>query len=250
MTEPNGPQKRETTRLSGRSERLARENIRKRYQHVGRTWNGCFRGIVYIPEEAARHIDASSRNDADAFQAELERLSLLQVPWACAILGYKALLLKSDGGRDVEQALSLCAGPAQAGDAYAQYILSWALTLKGELTTAAAAMRKSAKQLFPPAVLDSANFFWRGSASDLDVEITRFLDLSDRVGHAGTSSRRYAFYRSGRFGVVNLVLGYVLVPFAIVKYFFAARMSPYSARVFAFTRESDARLWQFSQRKR
>jgi hypothetical protein len=108
------------------------------------------RGIVYIPEAATRHIGPSSRNNSNAFQAEFERLAVLQVPWACAILAYKALLMKSDGTRDVEKALSLCAGPAQAADPYALYVLSRALQLKCDLTAAAVAMRRSSKQSIPP----------------------------------------------------------------------------------------------------
>ena len=183
------------------------------------------------------------------FRSELERLSLFGVPWACAILAYWALLLKSDGKRDVERALSLCAGPAQDGDAYAQYILAWALVFKGDLAAAATAMQNSSQQLFPPAVLDSANFVWRDKTSYKDqAMMMRLLKQSDQIGHAGTFLRRCAFYRSGRFGIGRWALGHLLWPFASAKYFLAVWMSPFSAHVFSFSERSDMRLLRFISR--
>jgi hypothetical protein len=219
---------------------MSKRRIAQRYPHAGRHWLKCVRGIVYLPAAIDQHIAESKRKDPAALQAEFERLSLLGVPWACAILGYLALIRKSDGTRDVERAISLCTGAARAGDAYAQYILSWALYLKGDFHAAALAMRKSSRQLFPPAVLDSASFFWSTNASQSDYQgMLKLLRLSDHVGHAGTGTRRYAFYRSGRFGIVRMALGYLLLPLAAAKYFAAGSLFPFSATVFAFIERSD-----------
>lgn len=246
MPDTQQRQQREPTKRGWRSQRILRAQIFRRYQHVGRSWHRCVRGLVYLPAAADQHIAPSNRKDPATLQAEFERLSLLGVPWACAVLGYQALLRKPDGTRNVERAVSLCTGPAHSGDPYAQYILAWALVLQGDSASAATAMRKSSLQLFPPAVLDSATFFWRAKASEKDYQsVMKLLSLSDQIGHAGTSSRRCAFYRSGRFGIGRLALGYLLLPFAAAKYYLAVTLFPFSAHVFAFMERADTRFLRF-----
>lgn len=106
--------------------RQFRARIRSRYDHVSRRGGWRFLGFIYIPAAAEHHIPKAKRARRSAFLSELERLAALRVPWACAILGYHALLLREDGSRDIERALSLCQEPAQAGDAYTQYTHSGA----------------------------------------------------------------------------------------------------------------------------
>lgn len=236
--------------LTWKHRRLLRERIRARYEHVSKsTWNKHLRGIIYIPAAAEQHIPPPKRSSEAAFVAELQRLAALNVPWASAILGYRALLLKPDGSRDIDAAVSHCHQAAQGGDPYAQYMLSWALLLKGDANGAAVNMKKAARQLFPPAVLDIVSF--RSSEWDrarLKGERALRLQLSDRVGHACTLARRLMYYRSGESGVLNLLLGYALMPFAIARYMIPAALFPFSADVFLFSPKLSVNALRFGDR--
>jgi len=202
--------------------------------------------LIYIPAAAEHHIPKAQRAKKSTLLSEFDRLAALHVPWACAILGYFALLLKEDGSRDIERAVSLCQGPAQAGDAYAQYVLSWALRLKGDMEGAYANLKKSANMLFPPAVLDITGFHGQSwDAGTIRREQNLHLALSNRVGHVFTFSRRLQFYRSGRFGALNLILGYLLVPCAFARVILPVTLSPFSASVFLFDRRLSTKAIQF-----
>jgi hypothetical protein len=235
VTQDNETKQSGLSAWSWKRRRLFRARIRSRYEHVAqRGWH--FHGIIYIPAVAERHIPKTKRAHG-AFVIELERLAALNVPWACAILSYYALLLREDGSRDIERAVSLCQEPARAGDAYAQYMLSWALRLKGDLQGSYRNLKKSARLLFPPAVLDIAGFYdpdW--DAATINRERRLRLTISDRVGHVLTGWRRLQFYRTGRFGALSLMLGYLLVPYAFVKAILPVACSPFSAAVFVFDR--------------
>ena len=127
--------------------------------------------------------------------------------------------------------------PARAGDAYAQYVLSWSLRLKGDLEGAYENMKKSANMLFPPAVLDIAGFHslcW--DADKIKSEAKLHLENSDRVGHMFTFARRLQIYRSGRFGALNLMLGYLVVPCAFARVILGMTFSSHSAALCLFDR--------------
>jgi hypothetical protein len=198
-----------------------------------------FHGVVYVPAVAEHHIPKAGRAHTPILLRELERLAALNVPWACAILSYYALLLKEDGSRDIERAISLCQGPARAGDAYAQYMLSWALRLQGDLKGSYENLKKSARMMFPPAVLDIVSFHnpdW--DAATINRERKLRLTISSRVGHVCTFSRRLQFYRTGAFGALNLALSYLLMLYVFVRLTVAVTLFPYSATVFVFDRRS------------
>ena len=222
-----------STTWSWKRRRLLRSRIRSRYEHSQCKWH--LAPFIYIPAVAEHHISGPQRAHQATILGELDRLAALDVPWACAILSYFALLLKEDGSRDIERAVSLCEGPARAGDAYAQYMLSWALRLRGESRGISENMKRSANKLFPPAVLDLASIYsssWDAKQRKNEEKLR--LALSDRLGHAGTFGRRLQFYREGRFGALDLILGYLLMPCALARWIFAVTFSPHSAAVCLF----------------
>lgn len=226
---------------SSKKIRLLRKRVWKRYEPVSRQWRKHVHGLIFIPAAAEKHITIANRSVPEKFQNELERLSMLGVPWACAILGYQALLLRPDGTRDIDRAISLCSGPAQKGDPYAQYILSWALRLNGDIAGAVKTLMNSTKKLFPPAILDSAYFLLQAQMSERQTkQLFFFLTTAQNVGHAGAFARRLMFYRSGRFGVTRKVLGYLLFPLAAARYLAAAVLSPFSANVFFYFQKLQA----------
>jgi hypothetical protein len=221
---------------SWRRRSLFRARIRSRYEHAShRGWY--FPGFIYIPAVAAHHISKAKRANRSTLLDELARLAALNVPWACSILSYYALLPKEDGSRDIERAASLCQEPARAGDAYAQYMLSWALRLKGDLEGAYQNLKRSARMLFPPAVLDITSFHgldW--DAETIKRERKLRLMICDRVGHVCALARRLSFYRTGEFGKLKLMLGYILMPLAGLR-MIPAVFHPFSATAFVFDRK-------------
>lgn len=230
---------------SWKRRRLLRARIRSRYEHVSRRgWH--LHRLIYIPAVAEHHISKAQQAGQSTLLRELDRLAALNVPWACAILSYFALLLRKDGSRDIERAVSLCQEPARAGDAYAQYMLSWALRLKGDLEGAYENIKKSANMLFPPAVLDIAGFYSQSwDADKIKKEEKLHLAISDRVGHVFTFGRRLQFYRSGRFGALSMILGYLLVPCAFARVILPMTFSPHSAAVCLFDRRLSTKAIQF-----
>lgn len=114
-------------------------------------------------------------------------------------------------------------------------MLSWALRLKGDSKGAYQNLKKSAHLLFPPAVLDISIFYdpdWDTETRNRERKMR--LTISDRVGNVWTLARRLRLYRTGEFGALNLILGYLLVPYAFVRAIVPAIFSPFSAAVFLF----------------
>ena len=237
MDDPDDVDRPDAPALSFRGRRLLRARVRARYAHVPRHWNQSLSGLIYVPAVAAQHIPKQARYNGPALLKELERLAALKVPWACAILGYQALLRRPDGTRQVERALDLCRAPAQSGDAYAQYVLAHALSLAGDAEAAVSHLLKSARQLFPPAVLDltTALCAAKPTAGGKPAQRHRDLAFAASVGHAGALFRRLSFYRSGRAGLVYRLLGYLLMPLGALRLLIAALFTPFSADVFLFT---------------
>jgi hypothetical protein len=162
------------------------------------------------------------------------------------MLGYLALLLKEDNTRDVDRAISLCQPAADKGDAYAQYILAWALLLKGDPKGCSEYLGKSVRQLFPPALLDIAGVSPVGlDREGVNRERYKAFKNAERVGHIAALPRKLAFYRSGNLGAWKRALGYLLVPWAAMRVLIHATLFPYSATTFFFLPISPARIVRF-----
>jgi hypothetical protein len=218
-----------------------RKLVARRFPSIAPTWRGFLRSGIYVPSEAESHLSGFGLRGPEAFLGELERLAALGAPWACAVLGYQALLLAKDGTRDPQRAIQLCADAAVRGDAYAQYILAWAQLLAGDALGAAATLRKSALQLFPPAILDTVTLFWNGwgVAKSADSRILELIEQASIIGHRATLIWRCTIYRSGKLGTLRRLVGYGLRPVAKLAWKYSTWRAPFSARVFVFdARES------------
>src|SRR5580700_1624702 len=97
--------------------------VARRFPSIDRRWQRQVRAGTYVPSAAVPYLARLKTEGAAAFVGELDRLAALGSPWASALLGYQALLLGTDGRRDVQKAIALCTEPAARGDAFAQYIL-------------------------------------------------------------------------------------------------------------------------------
>lgn len=211
-----------------------REVVRQRFPSVDASWRRHIQGVVYIPLSAQPYLSKLSREGPKAFLDELERLAALGSPWAAAFLGYSALLLRPDGTRDVDRAILLCKEPAASGDAYALYILGWAIYLQGDPFQALAYIRRAALQLFPPAVLDIGAFYWMGRRATHPAGVLTSLQQARVVGHRATLVWRCKVYRTGRLGLGRLIAGYVIAPIGYLFWLFAFWTDPFSANLFSF----------------
>ena len=213
---------------------LVREMVRQRFPSVDPSWRKRISGAIYIPLAAQTTLSTLNREGPEAFLAELEKLAALASPWASALLAFQALLLRPDGTRDVDKAIKLCKEPAAHGDAFAQYMLAWAMFIGGDRVEALVLFKASARQLFPPAVLDAAGLFWISHRLAQAKGVLTSLEHAKAVGHYGTAWWRYKIYRSGKLGLIRRIAGYLGAPVALLYYAFAALREPFSAQVFSF----------------
>jgi hypothetical protein len=144
-----------------------------------------------------------------------------------------------DGKRDTGRAVELCKTHAGAGDPYALFVFAWALVYTGEHNLALAAMKRAAKARFPPATIDFVSFVWNGVGTKDRYPSTalKLLQLANQADHKAALIWKCVFYKSGRFGVVRRLLGYLLTPFARLRYGIALWIDPFSSRVFVFQKQ-------------
>jgi len=209
---------------------------RSAYTSIKSPWRRYLQETVFVPSAAEHYLEALKRGGIADLLPELNRLAALGNPWASAWLGYYALRTANDGHPDTDRAINLCRGPAVQGFAYAQYILAWALLIRGDRLEGAKFMKCAAGQKFPPALLDFVTLFWRGWGvqSTQDRRILKMLRLARAVGHQAEWMWRFAIYRSGKLGETRRILGYVLLPLGNLRYAIAKWRSPFSAAVFIF----------------
>lgn len=211
-----------------------RDLVRQRFPCIDHTWRTYLYGAIYVPVAARQPLATLKRDGGEAFLAELEKLAALGSPWAAAFLGYRALLLKEDGTRDIDRAIQLCTGPAASGDAYASYVLGWATYLSGRHAEAITYFRRAARQLFPPAVLDCAGFFWIAYRDKEPLRVLVSLELARDVGARATIVFRSKIYRTGGLGIGRQLFGYLIAPIAYLYWHLAIFCDPFSAQSFSF----------------
>jgi TPR repeat protein len=195
---------------------------------------------IYVPAEGRGALNYLETRGTQGLVEELEKLCALGSRWACATLASVCLAADSNGERNVTRALDLCRDPAASGDAYALYVYAWALLYSGSRVAAMRAIRKSALGRFPPAVLDSATFAWNGwGLKERSPRVALGLVYrSFAVHHALALWWLSALFRSGQYGIVLRLLGYLLTPFGALWYLIVATLTPFSSRVFSLSSRS------------
>jgi TPR repeat protein len=201
-----------------------------------RLWRDHLNGPLYIPDQGRYLLRLLETSGTVDFIHELERLSILGSPWACAILGYLSLMPDTDGNRNPQRAIELCKSHADRNDPYAQFVYAWALLHSGQRNMAIRTMEKAALLNFPPASVDFATFVWNGwGVKDLGAAAAlELVARAERTGHKVAFRRRCEFYRSGKFGVVRWLLGNLGFPFALARHALALWHDPVSSSVFTF----------------
>jgi TPR repeat protein len=127
--------------------------------------------------------------------------------------------------------MDLCSKAATDGDPYALFIMAWALFLLTKNRVKAAELMLQASQMrFAPATLAMAFFVWPNTQMAL-----RFVDDAARLGHKAAWTWRCGFFRTGRLGAMRRIVGYILTPFARLRYAMAVWMGPFSEDVLVVT---------------
>ena len=185
---------------------------------------------LFVPEPSRGVLFVLAEKGPSGMMLELERQANLGSAWASATLGYLALLPSSQGLRDPKRAADLCAKAAADGDPYALFILAWArFLLTKDRVVAAEAMLRSSQKGFAPATLAMTVFVWPNTQLTL-----RFIDDATRLGHKGALAVRCGFFRTGQFGIVRRTVGYLLTPFARLRFAIALWMDPFSENILSF----------------
>jgi TPR repeat protein len=187
---------------------------------------------LFVPERHLSVLDQLTDGGVPGMVAELERLSSLGSSWASSTLGYLSLLPSESGARDPRRAIDLCARPAAEGDAYALFVLAWALfALTGSGIKAAEKMLAASKLKFAPAILALSVFVWRADSQ----RALKLVDRAERLGHKAAWVVRCGYYRTGRVGKLRRVIGYALTPLARLRYRLAVVAHPLSESVLVIT---------------
>jgi hypothetical protein len=201
-----------------------------------RLWRKFFTGLLYFPDDKLYVLHLLETSGVRGFTSELDRLVALGSPWASATLGYIALVPEVGRARDTARARELCGRHAAAGDPYSQFVYSWALIYEGDHNRAIEYMERAMAARFPPAIVDLAKFVWFGWGTKERYRATalKLLRFAARVGHKGAPCYRYAWYKTGELGFIRMVIGWLLLPVAALRYEVTARADPFSCDVFVF----------------
>lgn len=189
---------------------------------------------LHVPKEGRYIFSSSDANGLIQVKEELERLSSLGSMWASSALGWLCICKGRDGARDPHRAIEFCRGPAAKGDPYASYVLAWALVLDNQGPEAVHMMKRAALAGFLPAKLDLVAFVWNGrDPTNLNRRIA--YDLLKHVErHKAALMWRCRLNRSGQFGCIRRLLGYLLTPAAFIRYAAAFWKDPFSCSVLVF----------------
>jgi len=209
-----------------------------------RLWARHFAGPIYLPPEGRSILTHLRSNGPLAFLDVLQRFADIGSPWAAATLAYIHLYPSRGPRRNPERAISVCERTAQAGDAYSQFVLAWALRLSGRKSRAIAWMKSASVQQFPPAALDLTRFVWNGwglTAAD-PWGAVRMLKYAKSLHHRGTLSLRCAYFKTGRLGWPWTLIGNCVAPIAVIRHGTGLLLDPFSAENLLFDPQADYAL--------
>jgi hypothetical protein len=189
---------------------------------------------LHIPKEGHYVFNSPHANGLGYLKTELERLSVLGSTWASCALGWLCICRSRDGKRNPDRAIELCKNPAAAGDAYANYVLAWALMLTNQGTEALNSMKSAALAGFLPARLELVTFVWNGHDPTGRNRSVAYDLLKHADGHKAAMIWRCRLNRSGEFGWIRWLLGHLLAPIAFLRYAVAFWTNPLSSNVLVF----------------
>ncbi len=190
---------------------------------------------IYVPPEGFDLLTVLGEQGAERFIMELGTRADLGTTWAAAILGFLELKGGLSGQARLDRAEQRCLPAARAGDSYAQYVLAWILLELRRPEEAFQWMnRAAAVGNFLPAWADLGRFTL-GGVGLRHPSVARGIDIlwsAHRRGHQAALLFICDTYRRGRCGLARRAVGYLMSPYALIRFYFALLLHPFTERVF------------------
>jgi hypothetical protein len=140
---------------------------------------------IFVPPLPITVTEPLLAGDVATLCSELQRLSDSGSWSAGALLAYLHLRGAPNGAPDLDSAERACSAGARSRHAYSEYVFGWIQMARGQPSDAVNWLRRSAKQLFPPALVDIARFMANGIGFDAQNQGAAIAVLRDahRLGH-------------------------------------------------------------------
>jgi len=190
---------------------------------------------LFVPPDGSDLLAVLAKQGTEPFIADLGSRADLGINWAAAILGFLELKGAIDGRVRLDRAEQRCLPAARAGDSYAQYVLAWTLLEKQRPEEAFRWMNRAATAGdFLPAWADLGCLVLSG-AGVRHPDVARAIGLlwsAHKRGHKAALLFICDTYRRGRCGPVRRLVGYLIAPYAILRYYLSLRRRPFAQDVF------------------
>lgn len=191
---------------------------------------------LYVPKELRETKRLLSEGRIEDAALHLWRLACLGSDPAAATLGYLCLTYKDLNCVNCVAAIQLCIESAHRGDSFAQYVVAWYKYEHGDNRALSKWLNQSARQGFPPAIGSLGSFFISAPDKSKNAKALskRFFLAAIRRGHISSIPIFLLNCKRGVFGTAYRVLGYGILPPAILFLVLAMWLYPFSVRVFAY----------------
>lgn len=208
-------------------QKLSRREARYLIYHV-------FNYPVFIPELGGNIKKFLLDGNVTGLISELRRLSSLGSKPAQALLAYFYMKQSSEPPSGTNMPEAMCVDAANAHDPYAQYVLAWIHRVNGEEIEAMKWMFKSAKALFPPAMVDVGRFMLGGVgvAKPDPSSALKVLWNAHQIGHRMAAVYAAKILCAGHRGLLGRALGVFLLPIAILRVALFCKRYPLSDCIF------------------
>lgn len=140
---------------------------------------------IYIPLLPGSATTPLVSGDVESLCLQLSRLANIGSRSAGALLAYLHLKGAVSSTPDLKSAARVCVKGAQCGDPYSEYVFGWIKMAEGDPAEAVIWLRRSAKQLFTPAIVDTARFMAGGVGFEGPDDKAAISVLTDahKLGH-------------------------------------------------------------------
>jgi TPR repeat protein len=174
--------------------------------------------------------------DVDGAIVEWQRLADLGSGRARCVLAFVALTGTPSREPDIEEARRLASSALGGDRGYANYVLGCIALKERQVSSIAQCLGESNKAGFVPAatMLASLAIGARNASAKTKSGAERMLIKAAAAGHRPAQLALCSFYLHGRFGFAKRLLGLILFPSAIIKYFLSAKYRGFSVASFQY----------------
>ncbi|MFP5229562.1 MAG: hypothetical protein ACLGXA_18265, partial [Acidobacteriota bacterium] len=190
---------------------------------------------IYVPEHEREVVRLLIAGKVPELAALLEHRVALGSRWASGLLGYLEAAGILSGEPNLTAAISRSTAAARAGDAYAQFVLGWALWEMGDRAQGMRWMKRSGIDgKFLPAWASVGVMLYQMAGKNQSTRRTalRALWSAHRRGHIAPLGVLCSAASRGHFGPAWRVLGVIAYPFVVLRTSLMAWWNPISERSF------------------